>query len=66
VVGLVVREAEALVGSIQQTLEKHVHVFFYLTVFSKLLMEVRSPGFFEKIRHCRMDPTNASASRTTG
>ena len=30
-------------------LEKHIHVFFYLSVFSKLLKEVRPPGFFEKI-----------------
>jgi hypothetical protein len=30
-------------------LEKHIHVFLYLTVFSKLLKEVRPPGFFEKI-----------------
>jgi hypothetical protein len=47
-------------------------VFFYLTVFSKLLKEVRPPalrlrasryaqGDSEKIRHCRMDPDDAPA-----
>jgi hypothetical protein len=35
-------------GPIPQTLEKHIHVFFYLTVFSKLSKEDALRAFLKK------------------